>query len=54
MWNDWRLEVRRAAAQTLGHTSHGVDIHNQLVEKLQHGDERTRLDAIGRLGDLGG
>ena len=53
MWTDWSSEVRKAAAQTLGKKGHGKEIHEQLIVKLEQGDERTRLDAIGKLGYLG-
>ena len=53
MWNDWHAEVRIAAAQTLGRTGHGKDVHNELVTKIQSSDERTRVEAVSKVGYLG-
>ncbi|XP_052772793.1 HEAT repeat-containing protein 4-like isoform X2 [Mya arenaria] len=53
MWNDWHSEVRRAAAQCLGKTGHGRDVHDNLREKMLEGDERTRMEALNKIGQLG-
>ncbi len=53
MWNDWHAEVRRAAAQTLGMTGHGRDVHDHLMEQLGHGTEKTRAEALEKVGLLG-
>ncbi|BFZ01675.1 hypothetical protein BsWGS_04714 [Bradybaena similaris] len=53
MWHDWHSEVRNAAAQCLGKTSHGQDVHNSIIDQLLHGTERTKLEAISKLGQLG-
>ena len=53
MWNDWQSDVRRAAAQCLGKTGHGRAVHDHLREKMLTGDERTRLEALNKIGQLG-
>lgn len=53
MWNDWNKEVRSAAAQALGKTGHGKIVHDHLCEKIVHGPERMRVEAIARVGQLG-
>ena len=53
MWHDWHVEVRNAAAQCLGKTSHGRDVHNDIRERILDGSERTKLEAINKLGRLG-
>ena len=53
MWHDWHTEVRRAAAQSLGKTSHGRDVHDDIQRCIMYGSERTKLEAISRLGQLG-
>ncbi|KAK6177944.1 hypothetical protein SNE40_012803 [Patella caerulea] len=53
MWKDWHVEVRKAAAQTLGKTGHGRDVHDELKEKIMGDDERLKLEAISRVGHLG-
>ncbi|GFN92089.1 heat repeat-containing protein 4 [Plakobranchus ocellatus] len=53
MWHDWHVEVRNAAAQCLGKTSHGRDVHNDIRERILDGSERTKLEAINKLGQLG-
>ncbi|XP_064600899.1 HEAT repeat-containing protein 4-like [Liolophura sinensis] len=53
MWNDWNKEVRSAAAQALGKTGHGKIVHDHLCEKILHGPERMRVEAIARVGQLG-
>ncbi|KAK7493218.1 hypothetical protein BaRGS_00015555, partial [Batillaria attramentaria] len=53
MWHDWHREVRRAAAQCLGKTSHGRDVHDDIRRAIMYGSERIRLEAISRLGQLG-
>ncbi|XP_064629976.1 HEAT repeat-containing protein 4-like isoform X2 [Lineus longissimus] len=53
MWYDWHGEVKKAAAQCLGKTGHGKEVHDDLQERIIKGGERVRADAIGRLGHLG-
>ena len=53
MWNDWHAEVRKAAAHTLGKTGHGKDVHDELREKILHGHERMRVEAVQKVGHLG-
>ena len=53
MWHDWHTEVRHAAAQCLGKTSHGRDVHDDIRRCIIYGNERTKLEAISRLGQLG-
>ena len=53
MWNDWHNEVRKAAAQTLGKTGHGKDVHDELREKIIDGNERERVEAVSKVGHLG-
>ncbi|XP_059168753.1 HEAT repeat-containing protein 4-like [Physella acuta] len=53
MWHDWHDDVRVAAAQCLGKTSHGREVHDKLREHILHGEERSRADAIDKLGKLG-
>ncbi|XP_030842195.1 HEAT repeat-containing protein 4 isoform X2 [Strongylocentrotus purpuratus] len=53
MWNDWHREVRTTAAQTLGRTGHGKDVHDDLRDRLLNGSERDRIDALQKIGHLG-
>ena len=53
MWNDWHSEVRRAAAQCLGKTGHGRDVHDDLRQRIMEGDERLKLEALSKVGQLG-
>ncbi|XP_060595193.1 uncharacterized protein LOC132749447 isoform X3 [Ruditapes philippinarum] len=53
MWNDWHSEVRRAAAQCLGKTGHGRDVHDDLRNRILEGDERIKLEALSKVGQLG-
>ena len=53
MWNDWHAEVRKAAAHTLGKSGHGKDVHDELREKILHGNERMRVEAVQKVGHLG-
>lgn len=53
MWNDWHSDVRKSAAQCLGKTSHGKEVHDDLKERLVIDDEETRLEAINKIGQLG-
>ena len=39
MWNDWHSDVRKSAAQCLGKTSHGKEVHDDLKERLNKDDE---------------
>ncbi|XP_069494875.1 HEAT repeat-containing protein 4 [Ambystoma mexicanum] len=52
MWNDWSSAVRQAAAQVLGRMGLGIVVHNQLREKLERGDSRTRVEALCMIGWL--
>ena len=53
MWFDWHAEVSKAAAQTLGKTGHGKEVHNDLVDRMRNGNERTRVLAVAKVGHLG-
>ena len=53
MWNDWHHEVRNAAAQTLGRTGHGKEVHDDLRDRLLEGNERDRIDALHKIAHLG-
>ncbi|XP_077992440.1 HEAT repeat-containing protein 4-like isoform X2 [Glandiceps talaboti] len=53
MWNDWHQDVRKMAAQTLGRTGHGKEVHNDLKTRLDNGSERERVDALTKIGHLG-
>ena len=53
MWNDWHSDVRNSAAQCLGKTSHGKEVHDDLKERISKDDEGIRLEAINKIGQLG-
>lgn len=53
MWYDWHVEVRKAASQCLGKTSHGRDVHDDIRDRIMNGSERTKMEAINKLGQLG-
>ena len=53
MWNDWHEDVRKSAAQCLGKTSHGREVHDDLRDRIIKGNEATRLEAISKIGQLG-
>ncbi|XP_078515785.1 HEAT repeat-containing protein 4 [Lissotriton helveticus] len=52
LWNDWSGAVRQAAAHALGHLGLGIAVHNQLREKLEKGDSRSRVEALCLIGWL--
>ncbi|XP_039269367.2 HEAT repeat-containing protein 4-like [Styela clava] len=53
MWHDWSTEVRKAAAETLGRTGHGRDIHFELRNKLAQGNEVMRVNVLKKISHLG-
>ncbi|XP_071828590.1 HEAT repeat-containing protein 4-like isoform X2 [Apostichopus japonicus] len=53
MWNDWHKEVRMIAAQTLGKTGHGKEVHDDLRDRLLEGNERDQIDSLYKIGHLG-
>ena len=53
MWFDWHTEVRKAAAQTLGKTGNGKEVHDDLIVKVTQGNEKTRVEAVAKIGHLG-
>ena len=65
MWFDWHTEVRKAAAQTLGKTGHGKEVHDDLIDKItgagggsganggNGASEKTRVEAVAKVGHLG-
>ena len=53
MWHDWHQEVRKAAAQCLGKTGHGKEVHDELMHKMLSHTERIRVEAISKVGHLG-
>ncbi|XP_069771640.1 HEAT repeat-containing protein 4 [Narcine bancroftii] len=53
MWNDWNNKVRQAATQALGALGLGKKVHDELRERLEKGDSRTRIEALSCIGQLG-
>ncbi|XP_055874149.1 HEAT repeat-containing protein 4-like [Biomphalaria glabrata] len=53
MWHDWHDEVRKAAAQCLGKAGHGRDVHDNIRHQLTTGSERTKVEALNKIGQLG-
>ncbi|XP_033098379.1 HEAT repeat-containing protein 4-like isoform X2 [Anneissia japonica] len=53
MWHDWHHQVRRVAAQTLGKTGHGKEVHNDLHDRILTGTERDKVDALHKIAHLG-
>ncbi|XP_046557272.1 LOW QUALITY PROTEIN: HEAT repeat-containing protein 4-like [Haliotis rubra] len=53
MWSDWHNDVRKAAAHCLGKTQHGRDVHDDLKDRIASSNERVRLEAVSRIGQLG-
>ncbi|KAL8563922.1 hypothetical protein ACOMHN_059352 [Nucella lapillus] len=53
MWHDWHTEVRNVAGQCLGKTLHGRHVHDDIRRCIMYGNERTKLAAVSRLGQLG-
>ncbi|XP_051868579.1 HEAT repeat-containing protein 4 [Pristis pectinata] len=53
MWNDWNSSVRQAAMQSLGALGLGKKVHDELRERLDKGDSRTRIEALSYIGQLG-
>ena len=41
------------AAQSLGRTGHGKAVHDELLAKISRGAERSKLEALNKLGHLG-
>ncbi len=52
-WNDWHSEVRKAAAQALADSGHGKELHDELRAQITHGDEKSRIEAVQKIGHLG-
>lgn len=53
MWEDVHEDVRRMAAQSLGRTGHGKEVHDELKVRILNGSERQRVEAIKKVGCLG-
>lgn len=53
MWEDVHEDVRRMAAQSLGRTGHGKEVHDELKVRILNGSERQRVEAIKNVGYLG-
>ncbi|XP_067894495.1 HEAT repeat-containing protein 4 [Heterodontus francisci] len=53
MWNDWNSNVRQAATHSLGALGLGKEAHDELRERLDKGDSRTRIEALSCIGQLG-
>lgn len=53
MWEDVHEDVRRMAAQSLGRTGHGKEVHDELKVRILNGSERQRVEAIKKVGYLG-
>ncbi|XP_041070102.1 HEAT repeat-containing protein 4 [Carcharodon carcharias] len=53
MWNDWNSNVRQAATHSLGALGLGKEAHDELRERLEKGDCRTRIEALSCIGQLG-
>jgi len=52
MWSDWTGDVRRACAATLLRTGHGTAIQEQVIEKINQGNEQARCIAVIVISDL--
>jgi tRNA U34 5-carboxymethylaminomethyl modifying enzyme MnmG/GidA len=53
MWNDLDKSVRKVAAQTLGRTGHGKEIHDELYARLQSENLKDRTEALRTINRIG-
>eukprot|EP00794_Sanderia_malayensis_P005463 gene5463-6146_t len=53
MWTDWSKDVKTAAARALGKTGNGKLVHDELRERLMHGNEIEIIDALRKISVLG-
>ena len=52
MWDDNATEIRQAAALALGITGNGALVHDDLVDRLENGNERTRVEVLCKLASM--
>ena len=53
MWSDWSREVTTSAFLSLRSAGQDKAILDGIADKLSTGNERTRLDALDKLRQLG-
>ena len=53
MWHDNNKTVRKVAAQTLGRTGRGQNVHDELCLRLQSKDVNDRIEALRKIQYLG-
>lgn len=53
MWNDMNQNVKKVAAQTLGRTGRGREVHNEILNRLNSSNVFDRLEALKKINFIG-
>lgn len=53
MWNDINKSVKKVAAQTLGRTGHGKEVHDEIFNRLQSNKVFDRIGALKIINHIG-
>lgn len=53
MWNDINLNVKRVAAQTLGRTGRGRQVHDEIYKRLDSQNVFDRIEALKKINFIG-
>lgn len=53
MWNDSNKNVRKVAAQTLGRTGHGREVHDEVYARLSGQVMKDKIEALKAINYIG-
>jgi HEAT repeat-containing protein 4 len=53
MWNDRNRQVKKCAAQTLGRTGKGQEVHDEICQRIQSTNSFDRYEALNKINHIG-
>ena len=53
MWNDRSRMVKKCAAQTLGRTGKGKEVHDEICRRINGPNSFDRFEALNKINHLG-
>ena len=53
MWNDRNRQVKKVAAQTLGRTGKGQEVHDEICNRIQSSNSFDRYEALNKINHIG-
>ena len=53
MWNDKNRQVKKCAAQTLGRTGKGQEVHDEICSRVQSSNSFDRYESLNKINHIG-